>query len=99
MGVSAERKLGAAAHIAVIAVADFDHHVAENQVGNPGDHPLKQVVVIELAGHPVLALWVAISPHRKVAATAISRLAFVTGTAFSALTGLSFVVNITTFGS
>src|SRR5262249_52945655 len=55
VGVTAERELGAAAHVAIVAVTDFDHHVAENRVRNPADHPLQQVVLVELAGQAVLA--------------------------------------------
>src|SRR6266446_1964575 len=72
MGVTAEREHGAAAHIAIVAVADLDHHVAENRLGNPRDHPLKQVVVIELAGHPVLADVEAYDLQRPVLPTVIA---------------------------
>ena len=50
--VKPEWQLHSAADVAVVAVAEFDHLVAQHGVGNPGDHPLKQVVVIELAGQP-----------------------------------------------
>src|SRR5215471_21587692 len=57
MGVRAERRLHPAAHVAVVAIADFHHFVAEDGVGNPGDHPLEQVVIIELASEPAGTLW------------------------------------------
>src|SRR6516225_1769035 len=57
MGVKPERELHAAADVSVVAVAKFDHLVAKNGIGYPGDHPLQHVVVVELAGEPAGALW------------------------------------------
>src|SRR5260370_36910951 len=56
MAVKPERHLHAAADVAIIAPTIFDHLVAQDRVGNPGDDPLKHVGVVELAGHPARAL-------------------------------------------
>ena len=56
VGVDPERHLHAAANVFIIAVADLDHLVAQDGIGNPGDDPLQHVVVVELAGQPARAL-------------------------------------------
>jgi hypothetical protein len=51
MGMHPVRQLHAAAHILVVAPADFHHLVAQDRIGNPSDDAIEQVTV-ELAGQP-----------------------------------------------